>query len=97
VNNLPMAWRVEGSFDVEAFEAALNLVAARNPVLLTEPCWDDETNSLVSRRIHTEVPVHVRRAGEQRAHAELYDEALRPFAAGTPLVRAHVWDLGVES
>ncbi|MFC0438443.1 non-ribosomal peptide synthetase [Kutzneria buriramensis] len=97
VNNLPMAWRVQGEFDVEAFEAALNLVATRNPVLLTEPRWDDETNSLVSRQVHTELPVHFRRTGEQRAYAELRDEALRPFPAGTPLVRAHVWDLGMES
>ncbi|HEX8344570.1 MAG TPA: amino acid adenylation domain-containing protein [Actinoplanes sp.] len=98
VNNLPMAWRVDGPFDVEAFGDALRLVAERNSALLTACRWDDEgAGRLVTEEIHrpSDVPVvHTRRDDEQQALDELYDDALRPFRPGEPLARAHVWSTG---
>ncbi|MGW7362021.1 amino acid adenylation domain-containing protein [Streptomyces sp. NPDC054841] len=93
-NNLPMAWRIAGPVDPGAFRAALRLVAVRNPVLLSRCDWDEAGDTLLLTRSHEpqDIPVDISYGtGDELAYAEAYEESLRPFPPGQPLVRARIW------
>lgn len=100
VNAIPMGWRVDGPLEVAAFTAAVRLVAARNPALLSVCAWDEASGTLRTHEsFHPDdVPVRHTRSDDARAAlAELYQEALRPWDDDVPLFRAHVWTTPDES
>ncbi|GKQ36215.1 amino acid adenylation domain-containing protein [Streptomyces sp. A012304] len=88
VNNLSLAFRVEGRLDAEALRRTLTLLLRRHPVLRTVFHTDDSGLTKTVTDVDV-VPTETATCEDDRADAELAAFVARPFAlSGQPLLRA---------
>ena len=88
--NLPMAWRIKGSAEMEKIEEAFRLLIERHEILRTSFLLEDDQ---VRQVVHEEIDFHLEyvKAEENKSVQELLSAFIKPFDLGkAPLIRCAI-------